>query len=262
MIPFFGASLHPHAVMEVIAYSGGFQAYRVAHRREKRLSGDLTKIATATQLWVIAGAIVGAALGAKLLALAESFDVYWPLRHEPERWLGAKTIVGGVLGGWGGAEVAKRWLGVKESTGDAYVAGLVFGIAVGRLGYFLTGLDDHTYGTPTSGGVPWGVDFGDGVTRHPTQLYESTAVVALGLCLWIRAQWQSVRGELFRLFLAGYLIFRFGVEFIKPVSRPIVGLSVIQVASVVGAVLALRGVMKGRRVRSQVVSKSACDSAR
>ena len=45
---------------------------------------------------------------------------------------------------------------------------------VGRWGCFLSGLEDQTHGTPTA--LPWGHDFGDGMLRHPVQLYESFAM--------------------------------------------------------------------------------------
>jgi prolipoprotein diacylglyceryltransferase len=53
---------------------------------------------------------------------------------------------------------------------------------VGRIGCFLTGLADNTYGTPT--GLPWGVDFGDRIHRHPTQLYEIAFLMILIPLLW------------------------------------------------------------------------------
>ena len=74
-------------------------------------------------------------------------------------------IVGGLLGGWAGVEIAKRVLRIRYSTGDLFVFPLVVGMSIGRVGCFLTGLDDHTCGTWT--GLPWAVDFGDG-PRHPT----------------------------------------------------------------------------------------------
>ena len=64
---------------------------------------------------------------------------------------------------WGGVELAKRACGVTRSTGDQFVWPLAVGTAIGRLGCFFTGLDDHTYGTATR--LPWGVDFGDGILR-------------------------------------------------------------------------------------------------
>lgn len=78
-------------------------------------------------------------------------------------------------------ELTKRWVGWKHSTGDDFVYPLILGMGLGRIGCFLTGLDDHTYGTATS----WvtGVDFGDGVLRHPTQLYEIVFLIVLALLL-------------------------------------------------------------------------------
>ena len=51
---------------------------------------------------------------------------------------------------------------------------------------FLAGLHDDTYGLPTA--APWGMDFGDGIPRHPTQLYEIAVVLPLGLALMLQTQ--------------------------------------------------------------------------
>src|SRR5581483_2391058 len=74
-------------------------------------------------------------------------------------------------------ELLKKYIGVSQSTGDLYAIPLCLGIAIGRIGCFLTGLSDNTYGKRTS--LPWAVDFGDGVPRHPTQLYETLFLLAL-----------------------------------------------------------------------------------
>ena len=80
-----------------------------------------------------------------------------------------------------GVEIAKRAAGVTASTGDAFVVPLAVGIAIGRMGCFVAGLHDDTYGNATT--LPWGVDFGDGVARHPTQLYDIAFVCAAALVL-------------------------------------------------------------------------------
>jgi len=113
---------------------------------------------------------------------------------------------------------------------------------VGRIGCFLTGLDDHTYGTPTA--LPWGVNFGDG-PRHPTQLYEIAFIALLAILLALRYRLAYTNGKTFRLFMAGYLLFRFAVEFIKPTYKPYLGVSMIQVASLIGAIIALRAWKRG-----------------
>ncbi len=108
-------------------------------------------------------------------------------------WRMGHSIAGAVAGGIVGVEMFKFARGIRGSTGAQFVAPLAAGIAVGRLGCFFAGLPDYTYGTPTS--LPWGVDFGDGVPRHPVQLYESAAML-LFLLLY---SYSIARGsELFR----------------------------------------------------------------
>jgi prolipoprotein diacylglyceryltransferase len=87
------------------------------------------------------------------------------------------------------------------------------GLAIGRVGCFLAGLHDDTYGLPTA--APWGLDFGDGMPRHPTQLYEIAIVLPLGWALH-RARF-AMPGLAFKLFLAAYLLWRLFIEFLKPV---------------------------------------------
>jgi phosphatidylglycerol:prolipoprotein diacylglycerol transferase len=233
----FGLHLHPHPVMEVIAYTGGFQLYLLLRRRNRF---PQSKVPLEQNAWLLVGCIFGALFGSKLLAFAESFRHYWALRDNPLAMLGGKTIVGGLLGGWAGVEFAKKRLGITHSTGDAFTFPLILGIAVGRVGCFLTGLSDHTYGTQTS--VPWAIDFGDG-PRHPTQLYEIAFLILLGVALAIRGRAPYANGQLFRLFMLAYLLWRFAVEFLKPRDQIVGPLSTIQLASLIGASLCVRTMM-------------------
>jgi len=229
-----GHRFHPHMVMEVIAYSAGFQLYRYMRPRFPRATVPFEQ-----NLWIFVGAVFGALIGSKLLALVESLPEYWPRRFDPAAWMGGKTIVGGLLGGWAGVEIAKKRLAITHSTGDAFVFPLILGQCIGRVGCFLTGLDDHTYGNFTR--LPFGVDFGDG-PRHPTQLYEIAFLLCLGTSLWIirrRSSPPPPNGTLFRLYLAGYLGFRFLIEFIKPSWKPYLELSAIQLASLAGVIVCL-----------------------
>ena len=97
--------------------------------------------------------------------------------HNPASLIGGKTIVGALTGGLIAVELLKRYIGLRHSTGDLYAIPLALGIAIGRIGCFLTGLPDNTYGTPAR--LPWAVDFGDGIPRHPTQLYEIAFLLLL-----------------------------------------------------------------------------------
>jgi phosphatidylglycerol---prolipoprotein diacylglyceryl transferase len=184
----FGFRFHPHPVMELIAYSGGFQLYLYLRRRQPRDAVPFEQ-----NMWLIVGCVFGALIGSKLLAWVESAPEYWQHRHELAAWLGGKTIVGGLLGGWAGVEIAKKFMHIRRSAGDLFVYPLILGQSIGRIGCFLTGLDDHTCGIFTS--LPWGVNFGDG-PRHPTQLYEILFLLILGLGIYLFER--SVRNSLSR----------------------------------------------------------------
>jgi phosphatidylglycerol---prolipoprotein diacylglyceryl transferase len=131
-------------------------------------------------------------------------------------WTFGHSIAGAIAGGIVSVEIYKLVRGIRGSTGLPFVGPLATGIAVGRFGCFFAGLPDYTYGTPTA--LPWGVDFGDGIARHPVQLYESAAMFAF-LAVYLRAL--QARSELFLrdgfyLFVGWYALQRFAWEFLKP----------------------------------------------
>ena len=227
--------LHPHPIFESIAY---FISWRLALRRFKSSS-----VAPPRQGVIMAGGLIGGIVGAKLLAILQHIDMLWT---GEANWLGlligGKTIVGALLGATFGVEVTKKIIKVPTSTGDAFAYPLIVGTAIGRIGCFLTGLSDQTYGTATT--LPWGVDFGDRIMRHPTQLYE--VAFLLGLLIFLnyrvtraRLQPNSNRmllGDLFRFYMIGYLSFRWAIDFIKPDFHPLLGMSAIQIACLLGLV--------------------------
>jgi phosphatidylglycerol:prolipoprotein diacylglycerol transferase len=222
-----GALVHPHWVLEALGYALGFATFR----RLRARYGDV--VSSLDRWWVIAAAAAGGAIGSKILFWVE--DMALTLRHwnDPIYLMGGKSIVGGLLGGLIAVEWAKAQAGVTTSTGDLLAVPLSVGIAVGRVGCFLTGLSDRTFGSPTS--LPWGVDFGDGIARHPTQLYEIAFLIPLGLLLLRQMRLPHRRGDIFKAFMACYLAFRFAIEWIKPEPRPIL-FSSIQWACVFGLV--------------------------
>lgn len=219
--------IHPHLLFETIAYSTAFQLL-LRHTRR----GDV--IPPAQRSLVMIGGLVGALVGTKLLVLLQYGGA---IVAQPDRVLQllvqGKTIVGVLLGGVVGVELTKKIIGVKVATGDAFVYPLLVGTAIGRIGCFLTGLSDRTYGIATT--LPWGVNFGDGISRHPTQLYE--ILFLLGLLVVLRRPNPRLTeiGDRFRLYMIAYLSFRLAIDFIKP-DRPPWGLSAIQVACVLGLV--------------------------
>ncbi len=227
--------LHPHPIFESIAY---FVAWRLALRRFKR-----SNVVASRQGVIMAGGLIGGIVGAKLLAILQHIDLLWT---GEANWMGlligGKTIVGALLGATFGVEVTKKIIKIPTSTGDAFAYPLIVGTAIGRIGCFLTGLSDQTYGTATT--LPWGVDFGDRILRHPTQLYEVVFLLCLLIFLNYRVSRDKVDpnssrmlpGDLFRFYMVGYLSFRWAIDFIKPDFHPLLGMSAIQIACLLGLV--------------------------
>ncbi len=221
----FGAlRLHPHAVFEVLAYAVALQIYLVLRRNK----GDVLDLAS--RWWIIAAAAAGAVLGSKLLYWLEDPRLTLAHRNDPSFLMAGKTVVGALIGGLFAVEWIKTRLEVTSRTGDLFAVPLCVGIAIGRVGCFLTGLKDHTSGVATS--LPWGVNFGDGILRHPTQLYELLFVLTLGGFLWRRMLRVHVEGDIFKMFMAAYFAFRLLCDFLKPDVRVLLGLSSIQWACV------------------------------
>jgi phosphatidylglycerol---prolipoprotein diacylglyceryl transferase len=134
-----------------------------------------------------------------------------------------KSILGGLTGAYAGILVTKHLIGYRGRTGDVFAPAAALGIAVGRVGCFLT----EQVGTPTS--MPWGFEppaevldripncpqCVPGVSMHPSFLYEVAFFLGLFVALmWLRPR-VHVPGELFKVFLATYVVFRFGVEFVR-----------------------------------------------
>ena len=136
-------------------------------------------------------------------------------------WDGGMSFHGGVIGTSLGLILFARkhkldWLRVHD-----YIACCVpFGLFFGRLANFVNG---ELWGKPTD--APWGIVFDRTVesglepSRHPSQLYEAGLEgVLLFALLWF-AFWRTKArydpGRLVGLFLVGYGLARFTVEFFR-----------------------------------------------
>jgi phosphatidylglycerol---prolipoprotein diacylglyceryl transferase len=206
-----------HTAFEVAGNMAGAAVYAFLRRRQ----GD--PVDDRARLWVLAGAAIGALLGARLL--------WWI--GEPglplSQLFAGKTVVGGLLGGLIGVELTKKLIGVRISTGDLFVFPLITAIVIGRIGCFLTGPADRTHGLPSD--LPWAIAIGDGVPRHPVALYEIAFLLAL--VPWLRGAQQP--GTRFASFLFAYLGFRLAIDNLKPYPAAVfAGLTAIQWACIAG----------------------------
>lgn len=177
-------------------------------------------------LYIATAAAVGGTLGAKIPIWIVNLPAIIA-NPGAETLLSGRTIVGGLIGGALAVYVVKRRLGITERLGNYLVPSLCAGILLGRIGCLLAGC---CYGEPTA--LAWGVDFGDGVARHPTQLYE--AMMLLGFLGYSQLTLTRHRpGALFQAFMIGYFAWRFAIEFIRVNPISAVGLTYYQVVAAV-----------------------------
>ncbi len=163
-------------------------------------------------MWLVIGVLLGGRLG---YVLFYNFSYY--LRHPLEilaTWHGGMSFHGGVVGIVAAGALFCRlqktplniWLWA-----DRIAVTTPIGLGFGRIGNFING---ELYGRPTD--LPWAMVFPMGgiVPRHPSQLYEA---ILEGLCLFMLLwpargkNWPA--GKKFALFLVGYAVVRFIVEF-------------------------------------------------
>lgn len=183
--------------------------------------------------WVVVGALVGGVVGARLSTLWAYVDTAADPSFAGAVVDGGKSILGGLPGAYVGALVAKRRIGYWRSTGDLFAPGVALGMAVGRVGCFLT----ERIGTPTS--LPWGIGVSSeqagripdcswcasGVAMHPSMLYEiAFQLLIFGVLLRLRGRLRG-EGDLFKLYLLAYGLFRFWVEFVRGASPVVAGLT-------------------------------------
>ena len=167
--------------------------------------------------FIVLGAFCGGILGAKLPFLLSD----WSGFLDGTAWLtGGKTIVSGLIGGYLGVQVAEWTLGKPIEMCDSFAVPVAGAIAVGRLGCFHAGC---CHGSMTS--LPWGVDFGDGQLRHPTQLYEFFFHACAAVALFQLYRRDLLRGQHIRLYFLAYFIYRFLTEFVRPEARLWIGLT-------------------------------------
>jgi phosphatidylglycerol:prolipoprotein diacylglycerol transferase len=200
------AALWAHVAFEIAAWLSGLSV-SVALYRWRLASvaqASASKVGGGYFIAVVLGAIPGAWLAGSLNSLRQ---VTPGLSH---------SVAGALVGAIVAVEIYKAFRGVRGSTGGVFVGSFSLGVVIGRLGCFFAGTADGTYGLPTR--VPWAVNLGDHVARHPVQLYESASMavflVAYLVGLQRRADWAMQRG--FYAMCMAYGVQRFFWEFLKP----------------------------------------------
>lgn len=200
-----------------LAYLAGFicagiAMVKVARRWELDLTVD-------DIVSVVIGVAFGVIVGARLFYVVFYGAGYY-LEHPLEIIAlnqGGMSFHGGLVGAVvGGSLVCRQYRISIPTVCDLGVIGAPLGLFFGRCANFVNG---ELWGAPTD--LPWGVVFGGSagtVMRHPSQLYEA---LLEGVLLFIilfamsRKRPPFPRGTYFGVFMVGYGICRFAIEFVR-----------------------------------------------
>ena len=189
---------------------------------------------------IFLAALIGGVLGAKIPIWVMNWRLIvsgWP---NLDVISSGRTIVGGLIGGWLAVIITRYYLGIKDKKGNLFVPAIAIAIFFGRIGCFLRGC---CYGIATK--LPWGIDFGDGIRRHPTQIYEALFGLIIFL-VTINLKKDKIKpGLLFQIFLISYFVFRFLIEFLRFEPRILLGLTLAQIVAVVVVAYNLIAIRKG-----------------
>lgn len=173
--------------------------------------------------WVIFGVILGGRLGYVLFYQPAAF---WANpSHILRVWEGGMAFHGGFLGVViAGLWFARRYQVPPLSLGDLMAAVVPIGLFLGRIANFINA---ELWGRATN--LPWGVAFpGEAAqscavvgicARHPSQIYEAIleGLVLFAVLSWLiwRRGWLRRPGAITGVFLIGYAVARFAVEFVR-----------------------------------------------
>ncbi|MEI6132256.1 MAG: prolipoprotein diacylglyceryl transferase family protein [Bacillota bacterium] len=187
--------------------------------RRRKVSGE-------GAILIVTAALMFGILGSKAPLLIANHDFL----GRPDVWFEGKTIVGGFLGGMAGVILVKKVFRLKMKLGNIIAPAVALGMAIGRLGCFFNGC---CYGKPS----PIGFNFGDGVTRMPTQLIDSVFnLISFFVLLYLKDR-VIMPGILFKYYISAYLVFRFFIEFLRENQILILGLTLYQVLCILGLIL-------------------------
>lgn len=199
-----------------ISYIAGILAAWVLlqHRGSQDRWGVSNEQVSDLIFYAMLGIILGGRLGSVLF-----YNLPYYLQHPIEIFYiqqGGMSFHGGLIGvllavGYFAHKVNKPFFMVTD-----FIAPVVpIGLGCGRIGNFING---ELWGGPSS--LPWAMIFPDpaagGIARHPSQLYEAflEGLVLFIILWWFSKTLRPVKA-ISGLFLLGYGIFRFIIEFVR-----------------------------------------------
>ncbi|MCR9191379.1 MAG: prolipoprotein diacylglyceryl transferase [Gammaproteobacteria bacterium] len=203
-------AVHWYGLMYLLGFG---MAWLLAKWRVKHLHLQWTDDQIGDLIFYAAmGLILGGRIGYMLFYNSQE------LMHDPislfKVWQGGMSFHGGLMGGLIALYLFAKRIKKPFWVVADFLAPLVpLGLAAGRIGNFING---ELWGRATT--MPWGMVFpeADFTPRHPSQLYEcGLEGLLLFIVIWWYARKPRPSGAVSAVFLMGYALCRFGIEFFR-----------------------------------------------
>jgi phosphatidylglycerol---prolipoprotein diacylglyceryl transferase len=237
----FDREISTHLVMELLSIFLGVRYYVYIRKHSIDTINDLNR------LKIFVAVCFGALLGSRFVGVMEDPTSFFNSSQKVMYVFSNKTIVGGLLFALFSVELVKKIIGVTASSGDLMTYPLLFSLIIGRIGCFCEGLSDNTIGNETS--LFTGINFGDGILRHPLPLYEIGFLAILWLIIYLlKNKVGLIDGAVFKFFLINYFAYRFFIEFLKDNKFTFIGLSTIQLTCLIGLMYYLKTIFNPKKL--------------
>jgi len=219
-----GLKIHYYGIMYLVAVLivYGLSLYRI--KTERNLPLKTAEQLADGLLYALVGMLVGCRLGYVLF-----YNLSHYMNHPLEIFLPIQTINGQIqFVGYAGMSyhggvigiLLSSWLYVRKwklsllRVADMLIPAVPLAYMFGRIGNFING---ELFGRITTANI--GMYFPlspQHVLRHPSQLYEALGEgLLLFLILWPLRKKKFATGTLFALYLFGYGLIRFSIEFVR-----------------------------------------------
>lgn len=204
-----GVSIYSHGSFVLLGLLIGLGLLAYEARRRRWPKEEVVPITLAA----FVGGMMGARLSILFLNGLETAPIVLNFYALFDPRIGPGSILGGVAGGYIGGYIASRAIGKAGCACDAFAPAMALATAIGRIGCFLVAEDG--LGKPTT--LPWGVPVpGNDYLVHPAPLYDAAFnLLWFGVLMLLRDHRSMQNGNLLKFGLAGYAVFRFGVEFVR-----------------------------------------------
>lgn len=227
-----------YSAITLAAMIGSFLVWLRIWKRDSRLMA------------VYFGALFGSVIGAKVVYLAAEGWLHWNSPFMWQQWLTGKSIVGALLGGYIGVELAKKLAGYAKPTGDNFALVVPLAIAFGRIGCLLQGCCLGKVCAPHW----WTIADSRGVARWPAVPVEMLFNLAFAAVVML-LRWKGwARGQHFHLYLMAYGIFRTLHEPLRETPQVVESVTGYQISAGILFLLGLAGYIRRARTGNRADS--------